>query len=222
MIFQDRTEAGQKLADALKHYAGRDDVIVLAIPRGGVTVAFEVARALRAPLDVFVLRKLGVPWQEELAFGAIAGGGVRVLDEEVVRIERLSPAQVEAVTAKEQRELERRERVYRGDRPPLDVQGRTVILVDDGIATGSSMRAGIAALKRMKPGRVVVAVPVAPPGTVERLRRTVDEFICLHEPEALYAVGQYYLDFSPVSDEEVTHLLRNAETSVADGAGSRR
>lgn len=179
----------------------------MAIPRGGVPIGFQVAAALGARLDVFILRKLGVPWQEELAFGAIASGHVRVLNTEVVEATGLSELDIERVTAVEKRELDRRERLYRGDRPPVDVKGMSVILVDDGIATGSSMKAAIAALRQMNPARLVVAVPVAPLLTCQRLRHEVDEFLCLRQPEDFYAVGQFYDDFTPVSDEEVIELL---------------
>lgn len=222
MVFRDRTEAGQKLAALLLSYANRDDVIVLGAPRGGVPVAFEVALALKAPLDVFLLRKLGVPWQEELAFGAIAEGGVRILDETIVQTLGISSAQIEQVTAKEQAELERRRRVYRGDRPPLDVRGRTVIMVDDGIATGSTMRAALTALRNLQPARAVLAVPVAPPATCERLRPLVDEVVCLSTPESFYAIGQFYIDFSPVSDGEVTALLSRASAPPAERVGGQR
>jgi putative phosphoribosyl transferase len=222
MIFQNRTEAGRKLAEHLTRYANRDDVIVLGVPRGGVPVAFEIAAALHAPLDVFVLRKLGVPWQEELAFGAIAGGGIRILDEEIMDAAGVSMLDVEEVAKKELKELERREHAYRAGRPPLEVEGRTVILVDDGIATGSSMRAGIAALRQRKPARLVIAVPVAPPSTCERLSPTVDELVCLSRPESFYAIGQFYLDFLPVADEEVTELLRRAASPAVHGAGAKQ
>jgi predicted phosphoribosyltransferase len=217
-MFRDRSEAGRKLAAALRPYAGRPDLIVLGAPRGGVPVAFEVAGELNAPLDVFVLRKLGVPWQEELAFGAIAQGGVRVLDESIVKMLGITPEQIEQVAAKELVELERRLRVYRGGRPPLDVRGRTVLLVDDGIATGSTMRAAIAALRKMQPARIVLAVPVAPPSTCQSLRREVDDLVCLDAPEFFFAISQFYLDFSPVSDEEVTDLLARA-AAAASSAG---
>jgi putative phosphoribosyl transferase len=207
MLFRDRSEAGRELAERLAAYSKRNDVIVLGIPRGGVPVAAQVAAALAAPLDVFVLRKLGVPWQEELAFGAIASGHIRLLNEEIVEATGLTELDIERVTAAEKRELERRERLYRNGRPPLDVKGLTVILVDDGIATGSSMRAGIAGLRQMKPARLVAAVPVAPRLACERLRAEADELVCLHQPEDFYAVGQFYDDFSPVSDEEVSELL---------------
>lgn len=221
-MFRNRSEAGRLLAVRLKGYANRGDVIVLGAPRGGVPVAFEVARELKAPLDVFVLRKLGVPWQEELAFGAIAQGGVRVLDESIVSMLSLTPEQIERVAAREQAELERRERVYRGGCAPLDVRGRTVILVDDGIATGSTMRAAITALKQIKPAKVVLAVPVAPPSTCERLRSEVDELVCLDTPEAFFAIGQFYEDFSAVSDQEVTDLLARATAPASQEAGGGR
>ncbi|HVB35260.1 MAG TPA: phosphoribosyltransferase [Patescibacteria group bacterium] len=210
MIFQDRTQAGRMLAHALRGYAGRQDAIVLGAPRGGVPVAFEVATQLKLPLDVFVLRKLGVPWQEELAFGAIAEGGIRVLEEEILDSVGLSPSQIEEVARQEQKELDRRLLIYRAGRPPLDVRGRTVILVDDGIATGSTARAAITALRQMQPARIVLAVPVAPPSTCLRLRSLADELVVLEEPDSFYAIGQFYLDFEPVSDQEVTGLLARA------------
>lgn|SRR5208282_5842361 len=210
MVFRDRQEAGRKLAERLRAYANRNDVVVLGIPRGGVPVAFEVARALRAPLDIFLSRKLGVPGQEELAFGAIATGGTRVLDREIVEAVGISEEQIEQITAKVKKELERRENLYRGAQPPLRVEGLTVLLIDDGIATGSSMRAAIKALRQMKPARVVVAVPVAPQSTCSRLAPEVDELICVHTPKDFYAIGQFYEDFSQVADEEVTALLRQA------------
>jgi putative phosphoribosyl transferase len=221
MTFQNRSEAGHKLAALLTRYANRGDVIVLGIPRGGVTVAFEVAAALHAPLDVFVIRKLGVPWQEELAFGAIAGGGIRILDPEIIEAAGVSPLDVEEVAKKELRELERREHAYRAGRPPLAVEGQTVIVVDDGVATGSSMRAAIAALREKNPGRLVVAIPVAPPSTCERLSLAVDELVCVTRPESLYAIGQFYLDFRPVTDEEVTELLRRAASPANQGAAAK-
>jgi putative phosphoribosyl transferase len=185
-------------------------VIVLGAPRGGVPVAFEVATALSVPLDIFVMRKLGVPGHEELAFGAIASGGTRVLDRNTVDALGLSAQDIEAVTRAELRELHRRERAYRGGRPPLDVTGLTVILVDDGIATGSSMLAAICALREMRPAALVLAIPVAPGATYDRLSAEVDEFVCLEMPEPFFGVGQFYDDFSQVSDEEVTRLLERA------------
>jgi len=214
MIFLNRTEAGKKLAARLTAYADRSDVMVLGLPRGGVPVAFEVARALHAPLDVFLSRKLGVPMQEELAFGALTSGGVRVLDRDIITEVGISEAEIEEVTERVKKELERRELVYRAGRPPLDVEGQAVILVDDGIATGSSIRAGVSALKQMKPARIVIAVPVAPASTCKRLRAEVDEVVCLHMPELFYAIGQFYEDFSQLTDEEVIELLRRGAQPV--------
>lgn len=210
MIFLDRAEAGRELATHLKSYANRDNVIVLGAPRGGVPVAFEVAIALGAPLDVFVLRKLGVPGREELAFGAIASGGVRILDPYIIQSLGLSPEDIERVTCAEKQELDRREHAYRAGRSPLDVRGLTVIFVDDGIATGSSMRAAIRALRQMHPAAIVIAVPVAPGATCSRLRREVDDLVCLAMPEPFYGVGQFYADFSEVSDDEVNEVLERA------------
>lgn len=211
MIFGDRVDAGRRLAEKLRAYANREDVVVLGIPRGGVPVAFEVAAALNAPLDVFLSRKLGVPGQEELAFGAVATGGVRVLDQELIEAVGISKQEIEQITQKVRAELERRERVYRGARPPFNLEGKVAILIDDGIATGSSMRAAINALRQLKPARVVVAVPVAPLSTCNRLKSDVDELICVHMPESFYAIGQFYADFSQVADEEVTDLIHRAE-----------
>jgi putative phosphoribosyl transferase len=218
MQFTDRQEAGRLLAERLNEYAGRNDVLVLGVPRGGIPVAFEVATALKAPLDVFVLRKLGVPGQEELAFGAITSQGARVIDREITQAVGLTDQEIELVTAAEKREAERRESAYRGGRPPLEVRGRIVILVDDGIATGSSMRAAIAVLRQMKPARLVIAVPVAPLATCNRLRREVDELVCPYTPEFFYAIGQFYLDFSQVEDEEVNDLLRRAAPPAVENA----
>ena len=216
MIFANRTEAGQQLALRLRKYANRDDVIVLGAPRGGVPVAFEVATQLRVPLDVLVLRKLGVPGREEFAFGAIASGGVRIVDRDTVEGLGITGLDIERVTRAEKQELERRERAYRGGRPPLDVNGLIVILVDDGIATGSSMRAAIRALRQMKPSRIVIAVPVAPASTCNRLQFEADELVCLEMPEPFYGVGQFYDDFSQVSDEEVKDLLDNASSAATE------
>ncbi len=207
ILFRDRRDAGRALARRLSSYAGRADVTVLALPRGGVPVASEIARTLDLPLDVFLVRKLGVPGHEELAMGAIASGGARVLDPEVLRAYRVSEEELARITETERQELDRREVVYRADRPPLDVKGRTVILVDDGLATGSSMRAAVAALGPLSPARVVVAVPVAPRSTVSSLERVVDEIVCLATPEPFFAVGMFYEDFEQTSDEEVRHLL---------------
>ena len=205
--FRDRVQAGQVLSQNLKAYADRPDVIVLALPRGGVPVAREIARLLHAPLDVFLVRKLGTPGQEELAMGAIASGGIRVLNEEVVRSLRVSQRVIESVTARELRELARRERLYREGRPQLDVTDSVVILVDDGLATGSTMRAAVAALRQAKAKRIVVAVPVAAAPTCTDLQQEVDELICLHAPEPFYSVGFWYEDFSQTSDEEIREML---------------
>lgn len=210
MIFLNRTDAGRKLAGRLAAYANRADVIVLGLPRGGVPVAFEVARALHAPLDVFLSRKLGVPGQEELAFGALASGGLRVLDQDLIQEIGIPEGEVARVTEKAKKELERRESVYRAGRPPLRVEGLTALLVDDGIATGSSIRAGAKALRQMKPARIVIAVPVAPASTCKRLRDEVDELVCLHMPEMFFAIGQFYEDFSQLTDEEVIDFLRQS------------
>jgi len=210
MIFRNRAEAGERLASHLGEYANREDVIVLGVPRGGVPIAFKVASALNLPLDVFVLRKLGVPGHEEFAFGAIGSGGVRVLDKSVVAALGLSDSLIELVTQTERAELARREQIYRGLRPPLDVHGKTVILVDDGIATGSSLQAGVRALRQMQPAAIVIAAPVAPRSTVNRLKKEVHDVVCVAVPETFYGVGQFYQDFSQVSDEEVIELLNTA------------
>lgn len=209
MRFANRAEAGQILAEELKQYQEQPDTVVLGLARGGVPVAFEVAKALGLPFDVFILRKLGVPGHEELAFGAIATGGVHVVDEETIDAVGLSPADMHRALTLARQEMERRERRYRKDRHPVSVKGKTVILVDDGMATGSSMRAAIAALRKMQAARIVVAVPVAPPRTCERLRSEADEVVCVYAPEAFYAVGAFYADFGQVSDEELEELLRH-------------
>jgi putative phosphoribosyl transferase len=208
--FLDRHDAGRRLSRELSGYADRSDVIVLALPRGGVPVGYEVATALHVPLDVFVVRKLGVPGQEELAMGAIASGGVRILDEDIIRRAGVTTEHLRRVTAAEQAELERRERQYRGDRPFPDLSGKTVILVDDGLATGSTMRAAVAALRQEGPSRVVVAVPVAAEETCEAFRHIADDIICAVTPEPFYAVGLWYADFSQTQDEEVHDLLERA------------
>jgi putative phosphoribosyl transferase len=205
--FRDRKEAGRLLAERLAGYRERDGLLVLGLPRGGVPVAAEVARALGAPLDVFLVRKLGFPGQEELAMGAIASGGARALNEELLRSAPLPPEVIEEVAAREEVELRRRELLYRGERPPLDPAGRTLILVDDGVATGSSMRAAVAALRTLGAEQIVVAVPVAPPQTCEILAREADEVVCLRTPRPFYAVGLWYSDFSEVTDEQVRDLL---------------
>ena len=208
--FSTRRKAGEELASKLGKYAGRSDVLVLALPRGGVPVGYEVARALHAPLDVFVVRKLGVPENEELAMGAIASGGVRIVNEEVTRAVGISEEAIDMVAREEGVELERRERLYRGDRPRPVVQGRTVILVDDGLATGSTMRAAATALRQMQPAKIIVAVPVAAPETCDEFREEVDEVICAIIPEPFMAVGAWYEDFSQTSDDEVRELLQDA------------
>lgn len=206
--FRDRIEAGVLLGQELaRQMRQRDDIIVLALPRGGVPVAHAVARALDAPLDVFIVRKLGLPGHEELAIGAIASGGVRVMNDDVLRYYPVSQQAVDAVAEREQRELERREIAYRGKRPPLDVAGRTVIIVDDGLATGSTMRAAVRALRRMEPRAIIVAVPVAAAETCADLRAEADEVVCLRTPEPFQAVGLWYDDFTQTTDEEVHELL---------------
>jgi putative phosphoribosyl transferase len=214
IVFRDREEAGRKLAEKLHAYANRKDVIVLGIPRGGVPVAFQVAKALNARLDIFLSRKLGVPGQEELAFGAIATGDTRVLDREIIDAVGISDEQIDQITTRVKKELVRRENLYRGERAPLKLEGLTVLLVDDGIATGSSMRAAIKALRQMKAARFVVAIPVAPRSTCNRLKNEVDELICVYAPEHFYAIGQFYEDFSQTADEEVTELLRQSAESA--------
>jgi predicted phosphoribosyltransferase len=205
--FRNRTDAGRQLAEKLAAYADRPDVLVLALPRGGVPVGYEVARARGAPLDVFLVRKLGVPGYEELAMGAVASGGVRVLNDEIVRGLGISEHEIDAAVARELRELSRRARLYRGDRPPPDVAGRTVILVDDGLATGATMRAAVAALRQQQPARIVVAVPTASPDTCEALKAEADDVICAMTPEPFFAVGHWYEDFTQTTDNEVRELL---------------
>jgi predicted phosphoribosyltransferase len=209
--FRDRADAGRALAALLTQYANRTDVLILALPRGGVPVAFAVAEALQAPLDVFLVRKLGAPGEEELAMGAIASGNVVVLNGDVIRALAVPNAVVEQVAAAERHELERRERAYRDDRPPADVRGRTVILVDDGLATGSTMRAAIVALRRLQPARLVTAVPVGAPEVCRRLRADLDDLVCARTPASLYAIGAWFEDFSQTTDQEVRDLLARAE-----------
>ena len=209
-VFSDRAEAGDVLAARLSHLAGRPDLLVLALPRGGVPVGARVARALRAPLDVFVVRKLGVPGHEELAMGAIAGGGVRVRNQEVTSRLGLDDAVIDRVAEAEELELARRERSYRADRPAPDLVGKVVVLVDDGLATGSTMRAAVAAARAAGPARIVVAVPTAPASTCERLRREADEVVCATTPRPFRAVGYSYRSFPQTTDEEVRELLRAA------------
>src|SRR6266576_260839 len=214
MVYRDRTEAGKYLAAQLAHYANRDDVLVLALPRGGMPVAYEVAKALNAPLDIFLVRKLGVPGYEELAMGAIATGGVRVLNDQLVGGLRIPDYVVDEVARSEQQELMRRERLYRGDRPAPNVRGRTVILVDDGLATGATMLAAVKALRQQQPARIVVAVPTAAPETCEQLRTQADDVICAITPEPFHAVGLWYDDFSQTTDEEVRELLERSSERV--------
>lgn len=209
-MFKDRNDGGRQLAKKLEIYAGRSDVIVLGLPRGGVPVAFEVAKALGVPLDVWVVRKLGVPGHEELAMGAIASGGRRVLNDSVVQMIGISDEAIAEVAAQEQRELERRERVYRGDRPPLEVEGQTVILVDDGLATGASMRAAVRALRAQNPAHIIVAVPTAAPQTCAEFEDEVDEIVCAITPQPFKGVGAWYEDFSQTTDEEVRNILRRS------------
>lgn len=209
--FPDRAAAGRRLAEELSGYADDPRVVVLALPRGGVPVGSEVARVLHAPLDVFVVRKLGFPGQPELAMGALASGGVVAMTDEVVGGAAVPDETVARVVAEERRELERRERTYRGDRPPIQVQGRKVIVVDDGLATGATMRAAARALRQMEPARLVIAVPVAPPATCEALREEVDQVVCLVTPEPFMAVGLWYDNFDQTTDAEVRELLKHAE-----------
>ncbi|HJR59676.1 MAG TPA: phosphoribosyltransferase [Vicinamibacterales bacterium] len=211
--FQDRRAAGVELAARLDAYRG-DDVVVLALPRGGVPVAYEVAKALQAPLDIFLVRKLGVPGHRELAMGAIASGGVRVLNDDVVEWYGITPALIDAVTAEEQVELQRREQAYRGERPALRLDGRTVILVDDGLATGSTMKAAVQAVRAYSPRRILVAVPVGAPETCRALSGMADEVICARTPVPFSAVGLWYRDFGQTSDEEVSELLRQSPETV--------
>jgi putative phosphoribosyl transferase len=211
MHFRNRDEAGRLLGRELAtRLDGRDDLLVLALPRGGVPVGHGVAEALRAPLDVFIVRKLGVPGHEELAMGAIASGGVRVLNDEVLAYVPVPAAAIDKAAAREQQELERREREYRGNRPPLDIRGKRVIVVDDGLATGSTMRAAVQALRKMEPAEIIVAVPVAAPSTCEMFRALADDIICLYTPEPFQAVGLWYEDFDQTTDEEVHRLMRSA------------
>ena len=208
--FRNRADAGRQLAANLVHYAGRPGLIVLALPRGGVPVAFEVARQLDAPLDVFVVRKLGVPGHEELAMGAIATGGARVLNEEVVARLAISPETVDAAVRQEGAEVARREHLYRGERPPPQLGGRIVVLVDDGLATGATMRAAVAAVRQQRPERIIVAVPAAAPETCAMLRTEVDELICVLTPDPFVAVGFWYENFAQIGDDAVRELLERA------------
>jgi putative phosphoribosyl transferase len=216
-MFQNRTEAGRKLASKLSAYCGQPDVLVLALPRGGVPVGAEIARALHAPVDVFVVRKLGVPWNPELAMGAVATGGVRVLDEDTIDSLAISREEIAKVAAGEEIEIERREKAYRGGRVQAPIAGKKVILVDDGIATGSTMRAGVAALRKLQPARIVIAAPVASRPTCTMLRRVADEVVCAIEAEDFFAIGEWYEDFTQLSDQDVQDLIGKASglTSAA-------
>ena len=218
-IFQDRMDAGKALASDLEIYADRDDVIVLALPRGGVPVAYEVAQRLRVPMDVFVVRKLGVPGHEEFGFGAIASGGIRFVNDEVVRALKMPEAMVERVVEREQAELERREISYRGDRPEPELKDRTVIIVDDGLATGSTMRAAVTALKTRDPKLIIVAVPVASEQACEDFKHEADVMsVCAVTPEPFYGVGMWYENFSQTTDEEVRQLLGSANAQATAGS----
>ena len=215
--FKDRRDAGRKLAQKLTAYAGQLDLLTLALPRGGVPVAYEVARALYAPLNVFLVRKLGLPGQEELAIGAIATGGVRVLNRDIIRTLSIPDEVINFVARRELQELQRRERLYRGDRSPPEVRDRTIILIDDGLATGASMRAAVVSLRAQHPARIVVAVPIAAENVCEAFRTEVDEIICAVTPEPFYGVGRWYEDFSQITDQEVRILLEEANRQFLYG-----
>ncbi|TDO16714.1 MULTISPECIES: phosphoribosyltransferase [Halomonas] len=208
--YADRHQAGNILADELKEYADQRQVIVLALPRGGVPVGAVIAAALGAPLDVILVRKLGLPGHEELAMGAIATGNARVMNDDVLRFKRVSESAIERVVEKERKELERREKTYRGDRPLPNLEGRTVILVDDGLATGATMRAAIQVVRQQSPEKIVMAVPVAPRDTLERMREEADEVVCPAVPSSFMGIGQWYQDFGQTSDQEVKNLLEQA------------
>jgi putative phosphoribosyl transferase len=207
MPFQNRQDAGRQLATLLQEYARRPNAIVLGIPRGGVIVAYEIARALSLPLDIFLSHKLGVPGHEELAFGAIAANGSRYLDQQIIRASRISPEEIERITAEVRKLLDRQSLLFRGGRPPLQAAGQTVLLVDDGIATGASAYAAVQALREMKPAAIILAAPVAPPSTSTWLRQFVDRLVCVQEQENFFAIGEFYGDFSQVSDQDLIALL---------------
>ncbi len=209
-LFKDRLDAGRKLAKKLSKYANRSDILVLGLPRGGVPVAFEVAKELNVKMDVFVVRKLGVPGNEELAMGAIASDNIIVLNEDIVRSFHISKQVIDAVAARELRELERRERIYRGKRPKPSISGSTVILIDDGLATGATMSAAASAIKTKNPTKIVIAVPTGAPDTCRSFEGKVDEIICVSTPEPFYSVGAWYEDFGQTTDEEVCELLDKA------------
>jgi putative phosphoribosyl transferase len=220
-MYLNRRDAGAQLARKLDRYADRDDVVVLALPRGGVPVAFEVAQAIGSALDVFLVRKLGVPGHRELAMGALASGGVRVLNHDVISWLRIPDDVIDEVAREEHGELERRERAYRGDRPPVDIRHRVVILVDDGLATGSTMRAAVEAVRKFEPSRIVVAVPVGPQSTCAELGSIADEVVCAETPEPFSAVGLWYREFSQITDDEVRDLLREHRERPHANAGAR-
>jgi predicted phosphoribosyltransferase len=215
--FRDRRDAGKKLALKLSAYAGRPDGLILALPRGGVPVAYEVARALTLPLDIFIVRKLGLPGREELAIGAIASGGVRVLNNDIIRMLSVPDEVINFVAKRESQELQRREKLYRGERPLPEIRDRMVILIDDGLATGASMRAAVAGLRARHPARIVIAVPAAAPETCDTFQTEVDEVVCAITPEPFYGVGRWYEDFSQVTDEEVRILLQEANKQFLYG-----
>lgn len=219
MVFRDRSEAGRILADKLRGYVGRPDLLVLGLPRGGVPVAFEIALALDCPLDLLTVRKLGVPGQEELAMGAIASGGIRVLNDEVLRLVPITRSEIESATQRELRELMRRENTYRGGRLPEPVSSRCVILVDDGLATGSSMLAAVRAVRSQEPSRIVVAVPVAPPDVCEVVRKEAEDVVCPQTPATFTAVGLWYEDFSQTTDQQVQELYNRAALRFERKAG---
>jgi len=214
-LFRDRHHAGRLLSARLRRYVNKPDLLVCALPRGGVVVGFRVAQVLNAPLDVLIVRKLGVPGMKEVAMGAIAPGGIRVLQHDLIDRLGISTQVIDELTAEEARELARRQALYRGDAPALEIRGRTVILVDDGIATGATMWAGAAAIRQQQPKRLVIAVPVAPPTILPELVAQADEIVCVARPTSFFAIGEFYGDFHQVSDEEVRELLRRAAKRIA-------
>jgi putative phosphoribosyl transferase len=215
MLFEDRLDAGRRLAQRLQEFANRDDILVLALPRGGVPVGFEVSRALHAPLDIFVVRKLGVPGYEEFAMGAVASGGFHILNPDAVNGLNVLPEQIDSILVRESRELERREQLYRGNRPPLDVCGKAIIVVDDGLATGSTMRAAVLALRQRNPSRIVVAVPVSALSTCRDLEKEAEDVVCLYTPFNFHAVGQWYRKFAQTTDAEVHDFLNRSSMPAA-------
>lgn len=219
VVFKDRTDAGRKLAEELAEYSGRKDVILLALPRGGVPVAFEVAKKLGLELDVFIVRKLGVPGYEELAMGAISSGGTKVMNMSVVKSLQISGDAIDSVVAAERKELERREELYRKGKPKLDVTGKTAILIDDGLATGATMKAAVLALRMQNPEKIIVAVPTASREACEEFAAEVDKTVCLTTPEPFYGVGAWYENFNQTSDEEVCDLLKMAEDMTRFASG---